>query len=348
MPLVIISSVGENMPDGTPSPNSFDDVLAIQYLLNKSGVLANPLPLDGRPTPELFQAITDFENAEATVPDIDGRIDPLDEAWVALNSVPLAEFEGIVDLQERRMIIQRPNPEWNFTRGRFKTLKDAGFDLNFHPDHGAWLPEILQNRVLLALEVLLDPEIEPAPTFGVHPSDWCHIHLGLYSGQENVPVSLDALLWRNAIVLMKDRIADLRSRHHDDPAMFGTQLTALLNSPELQALINAYAQFPQAVMVHHTFELKHWRPPMEHTDPRRQWMVNTADEILKPPYTDHEEMNLADARGEFICEGAIDLCILIDKFGLIHPLLGVPHDLKIYTGFEIAVPDKPPGPPLHA
>ena len=348
MPLVIISSVGENMPDGSPSPNSFDDVLAIQYLLNKSGVLANPLPLDGRPTPELFQAITDFENAEATVPDIDGRIDPLDEAWVALNSVPLAEFEGIVDLQERRMIIQRPNPEWNFTRGRFKTLKDAGFDLNFHPDHGAWLPQTIQNRVLLALEVLLDPEIEPAPTFGVHPSDWFHVHFGFWSGQENVPVSPAALAWQTEALKQLQKIQRLRSLHRNDLPVFTRVLTDLFNSSEMQRLMNTYTESPEAVMVHHTFELEHWRPTMDTSDPRRNWMVTAADELLTSPYRTSSELDAAADRREFICEGSLQLCMLIDVLGIIHPVLGIPHDLKIYSGFEIQIANKPPGLPLHA
>jgi hypothetical protein len=346
MSLDITDSVGDTMPDGSSSANTFDDVLVIQYLLNQSGLIAGQLQLDGSVTPELIQAIMDFENAEPTVPDIDGRIDPFDEAWQALNAIPLSQFEGIVDRQEQRMIIQRPFPEWNFTRGSFKSLTDAGVDLFFHTEHSAWLPDTLKNRLFLILSVLLDPEIEPAPTFGVHPSDWCHVHLGLYSGQENVSVSPEALLWREAAVLLQNRIRSLRNQHHTDPAMFKEVMTQLMNSPEAGALLNTYAQLPQAVMVHHTFELEHWRPPMDHTDPRRQWMVNTVDNILTPPYRDHDDMKAANDRGEFICEISLQLSMLIDTNGIIHPVLGIPDDLMIYSGFELFIPDHPPGPPL--
>jgi hypothetical protein len=41
MKLDIISSVGDVIPDGTPSLNSFDDVLVVQFLLNQSGTPKN-------------------------------------------------------------------------------------------------------------------------------------------------------------------------------------------------------------------------------------------------------------------------------------------------------------------
>ena len=347
MSLEILNSVGGFKPDGSASFNSFSDVLFIKYLLNKSGILVDPLPLDGEVTPDFIQAIEDFETIEDTVPDIDGRIDPFDEAWTALNNTPLPEFEGIEDRQEQRMIIQRPHPEWNFSRGRFKTLTDAGFDLSFHPTHSAWLPDTLKNRLLLALGVLLDPEISPAPTFGVHVSDWSHIHLGLWSRQKNVSVSPAALLWKSLAGALSGSLDRLRLQHLHDLSTFEEALTARLNSPEVQALISEYAQLPEAVMVHHTFELKNWRPSMLHTDPRRHWMVTAADEILTPPYRDHEEMREADDRGEFVVQSTIQLSILMDTTGVIHPVLGVPDDLKIYSGFELSVPDAPPGPGLE-
>jgi len=34
--LSISKSVGDPQPNGTPSPNLFDDVLTVQYLLNRS------------------------------------------------------------------------------------------------------------------------------------------------------------------------------------------------------------------------------------------------------------------------------------------------------------------------
>jgi hypothetical protein len=347
MSLDIENSVGAIMPDGSESPNDFNDVLFIQYLLNKSGVLAEPLPLDGKPTPELNQAIMDFENAEDTVPDIDGRIDPFDEAWVALNNTPLPDFEGVADRQEWRMIIQRPSPEWNFTRGRFKTLRDAGVDLSFHPTDAAWLNDVIKNRLILALAVLLDPEIEPAPTFGVHPADWHHVHFGFWSRQENVSVSQAALAWKTAALDQVHEIQKLRTLHHNDLLTFRRLLTDLMRGSAIQGLLNTYAQSPEAVMVHHTFEFEDWRPPMENTDPRRHWMVTAADEILIPPFRSPEGLDAADRTGEFICENSLQLCMLIDEFGVIHPLLGIPHDLKIYSGFEIIIEAPPPGPPLH-
>ena len=128
--------------------------------------------------------------------------------------------------------------------------------------------------------------------------------------------------------------------------MFEVVMTQLMNSPEVGALLNTYAQLPQAVMVHHTFELPNWRPVMDHTDPRRQWMVNTVDDILTPPYRDHDDMKAANDRGEFICEISLQLSMLIDTTGIIHPVLGIPDDLSIYSGFELRIPNKPPGPPL--
>jgi hypothetical protein len=79
MQLVITDSVGDVMSDGSLGVNTFDDVLVIQYLLNKSDVLTEPLPLDGKATPALINAIIDFEIAEDTVLEVDGRIDPFDD-----------------------------------------------------------------------------------------------------------------------------------------------------------------------------------------------------------------------------------------------------------------------------
>ena len=147
--LNISKSVGDPLPDGTPSPNMFDDVLTVEYLLNQQAAtlgLGALLPLDGSGTPAVIAAIRLFE---ATLGSFDGRIDPHDATMAALNAVALSEFEGVTDLLERRSIILRRNRVWNFTRGDFKTLTEfAGLSLTFDPS-SVWLPDALKQRLLV-------------------------------------------------------------------------------------------------------------------------------------------------------------------------------------------------------
>ena len=103
--LNISKPVGDIAVNGTsPNANMFDDILIVQYLLNKSPGPGKPSPLlprDGTLSPRFFAAIRDYESSRGPV---DGRIDRGDATMAALNAIPLSEFEGVTDFLERRSI----------------------------------------------------------------------------------------------------------------------------------------------------------------------------------------------------------------------------------------------------
>jgi hypothetical protein len=348
MKLDIISSVGDVMPDGTPSFNSFDDVLVVQFLLNQSGILTTPLPLDGEITADLIEAVVEFETSSDAVAVVDGRVDPFDETWEALHTVALSEFEGVTDRQERRMIIQRPFPDWSFTRGRFRTLSSLGLEPFFHSS-STWLPADLKSRLLLSLTALLDLEQLPAATYGVHPFDWHHAHLGVWSGEKNVRLRQECLNWHSEILMLKDRIDLDHAASNGDRDLFRDQLMRRMHGADVQGLLDAYAAMPEAMMVQHTFEMRNWRPLMDSEDVRRNWMVTPDGDVLTAPYRGQQAIMDAGFREEFLFEGSLQLCFLLKKTG---EICVVPHQvryLEIFTGFDILQDslNSPAGPLLH-
>ena len=72
--LNISKPVGDIAVNGTsPNANMFDDVLIVQYLLNKSlgpGKPNPPLPENGTVSPQFFAAIRDYESSRGPM---DGR-----------------------------------------------------------------------------------------------------------------------------------------------------------------------------------------------------------------------------------------------------------------------------------
>ena len=339
--LNISKPVGDPQADGSPSPNMFGDVLIVQHLLNQSpgpGKPNPPLTEDGAARPEFIAAIRAYESFRGPV---DGRIDPGDATMVALNAVALSEFEGITDEMEIWSNILRHNRDWNFTRGDYKTLTDmAGLSLRFDPS-SIWLPNELKTRLLILLDSLLKPSQSPSNTWGVSTLDWYHIHLGLWSGIENEPVSAASKAWKESAdsvytSLVRERL----------PFVVGGGLTvekipfyrasyaAWVLRPEVAILLNSYADLPQAVMIHHTFESTAWRPYMKESDKRRHRMVDKDHNILIPEYRTHEALNAALTRSEFYCEGMIQINFLIDKSGVIHPVLGILPELCLVTGLS--------------
>jgi hypothetical protein len=336
--LSISKSVGDVQADGASSLNMYQDTLVVQYLLNRAvgpGRPSSPLPLNGECTPAMINAI---RNYEAYVGFVDGRVDPGDWTMVALNAVGLSEFEGVSDPLEQRSIILRKNPDWNFTRGDFKTLTEfAGQSLRFSATSG-WLPETLKTQYLALFNALLSPSIYPSATWGVGPLDWYHSHLGLWSGTQNVPVSAAAKAWTLAAAAMSTGIDHLRAPFLTNFAMQESSIPmyrpvyeARLLLPDVTALLNAYAALPEAVIIHHTFENDEWRPDMQKDDVRRHWMIDLSGRILTPPYRTSNELNDAQWRDEFICEGSIQVDFVIDKAGVIYPVLGGSFDLTVIT-----------------
>jgi hypothetical protein len=337
--LNISKSVGDPLPDGTPSPNMFDDVLTVQYLLNQQAAtlgLGAPLPLDGSGTPAVIAAIRLFE---ATLGSFDGRIDPSDVTMTALNAVALSEFEGVTDSLERRSIILRRNRAWNFTRGDFKMLTEfAGLSLTFDPS-SVWLPDALKQRLLVLFNTLLNPAMDPAPTWGVNGCDWYHCHLGLWSGTPQVPISGASAAWVTSAVTMRMALDVFRTPFlvsfaiptSNVPAYRAAYTTRML-LPDVSTLLSTYAALPEAVIVHHTFEVDAWRPQMQSNDIRRHWMVGPNGQISTPLYRTAADLDAAQNRNEFICEGTIQINFLVDKSGVIHPVLGNLLDLTTVTG----------------
>ena len=103
-------------------------------------------------------------------------------------------------------------------------------------------------------------------------------------------------------------------------------------SPDVAILLNSYADLPEGVIVHHTFEIPDWRPTMTSGDPRRHWMVDASGAIQTPPYRTSKELDAAFFSNDFLCEGTIQINFLIDKSGVIHPVLGDIRDLSVVTG----------------
>jgi hypothetical protein len=336
--LNISKSVGDVLADGSPSPNTFDDTLIVQHLLNRSpgpGKPDPPLPEDGAVTPQLIAAIRAYESSRGPA---DGRIDPGDSTMVALNAIALSEFEGVTDFLERRSIILRINPQWNFTRGDFQTLTDiAGLSLRFDPS-SIWLPNALKARLLTLFNTLLKPSQDPAATWGVSSLDWFHCHLGLWSGTPNKPVSAASQAWSAAAVSARESLARERRPFllfygipAENVALYKAAYAAWVLSPEVAILLNSYADLPEGVIVHHTFEIPDWRPTMTSGDPRRHWMVDANGAIQTPPYRTSKDLDAAFFSNDFLCEGTIQINFLIDKAGVIHPVLGDIRDLSVVT-----------------
>jgi hypothetical protein len=357
--LIIEESVGQPFADGTPSPNNFADVLIVQFLLNQvtgDGRPAPPLPLDGLATREFEGAIRVFQEEALANPSPNGRIDPGDEAMAALNLIALSSFEGVDDRLEQLSIILRPFHEWNFTRGDFKSLTEfAGLKLRFD-DTSFWLPDPLKRRLLVAFNALLDPSAPNAPTWGVHPFDWYHCHLSVWSGELNVRISDESEQWvRLAQQLGRDMNtfrAPFTIDGHDIPESnieaYRRAYPARMAQRDVADVLETYATLPQAVIVHHTFEGVAWRPDMQSDDERRNWMVTPDEDLQTAPYRSNTELDAADARLEFICEGAIQVDFLINTIGIVKPVLASYRDLSIVTGLPSVALLPPAGPVFPA
>ena len=209
-------------------------------------------------------------------------IDPGDATMGALNAIALSEFEGVTDFLERRSIILRINPQWNFTRGDFKTLTDmAGLSLRFDAS-ATWLPNVLKDRFLAVLNKLLKPTHAPSATWGVSSLDWYHCHLGVWSGVPNKKFSAASAAWITTAVAARIALEQKREPFivfHGLPAgnvaLYRPVYEAFVLSADVAILLNTYASLPEAMVVHHTFEDEDWRPGMSPRDPRRHWMVDT-------------------------------------------------------------------------
>jgi hypothetical protein len=339
--LDISMAVGNGpLPFGPASPNQFDDVLLVQYLLNRAPGVGRPVPpLDENGICDLttMASIMKYESSIGQVPD--GRIDPGDSTMTALNAIALSEFEGITDPSERSSIIQRPLREWNFTRGDFKTLTEfASQQLTFDP-LSIWLPAALKSRLLTIFNMLLKPTHTPSATWGVSSFDWYHCHLGLWSGTFNVPLSPASQSWLSSAKLMSTSISNLVDSHIVAGAIpaasvpaFQIAYAARLAMPDVASLLNTYATLPQAVMIHHTYEEQSRRPTMGSDDVRRHWMVHANSQVATSPYRTPEAQNSAQSRVEFACGASIEICFLINKSGNIIPTLGNSHSLSAVTG----------------
>lgn len=355
--LKISKPVGDIAVNGTsPNANMFDDILIVQYLLNKSpgpGKPNPPLAENGTLSAEFFAAIRAYESSRGPV---DGRIDPGDATMTALNGVPLGEFEGITDPLEQRSVIARNKfiGKWNFTRGDYKTLTVTnGSALSFDPST-TWLPDYFKTRILTLLNKILKPEETPAATWGVSTFDSHHWHLGCWS-RANKPISQASQDWIKSAIgdpgpgglveelqNLRKPFRALNTSFPSDIAKYRVAHAAWLRTPGVAMVLNAYTNLQEAAITHHTFEGFSWRPfetsptgvltTMATADPRRHWMLDAQGAISKPPYMSAAELDAASLREEFKCEGMLQINLLIDKSGVIHPILGLPQDLSVVTG----------------
>jgi len=357
--LVIEESVGEPLSNGTPSPNNFADVLIVQFLLNQvtgDGSPAPPLPLDGIATRDLELAIRVFQEEALGVPIRTGRIDPGDKAMAALNSIALSSFEGVEDRLEQLSIILRPFHEWNFTRGDWKSLTEfAGLELRFD-ETSFWLPDVLKSRLLASFNGLLPPSEPTAPTWGVHPFDWYHCHLSVWSGTLNVPISAESDRWVDLAKRLGNDIDTFRRPFTvggDIPAEniedYRRAYEARVAEGDVAKVMETYAKLSEAVIVHHTFEGTAWRPDMQSDDERRNWMVTPDEDLQTAPYRSNVDLLAAQLRNEFVCEGAIQINFLINSIGIVKPVLASYRELSVVTGIPSTalVPTPiPPFPPI--
>lgn len=348
--LNISKPVGDVQADGSPSPNLFDDTLIVQYLLNRSPGPGKPNPLlkeDGAVTPQFIAAIRTYESFGGPV---DGRVEPGDATMVALNAIALSEFEGVSDPLERRAIIERINPQWNFTRGDFKTLTDvAGLSLRFDPST-SWLPLGLRTRLLPIFKGLLKPEMLPANTWGVSTLDWFHCHLGVWSRDPKTRVSPASKEWIKKAVPL--RIAANSNEKKflvngeipvEKIAAYRAALAAWFVSPDVADMLNSFVTLQEGIIVHHTFEATFWRPrkmEKDDQDPRRHWLVEMDGTFHPAPYRGNAENNAAAADDVYIHDIS-QINFLIDKSGVIHPILLATKGLSTVTGLPSSALEAP-------
>jgi hypothetical protein len=72
-------------------------------------------------------------------------------------------------------------------------------------------------------------------------------------------------------------------------------------------------------------------------------MVDATGAIRTAPYSGYKELKDSHDRDEFECEGTIQINFLIDKAGVIHPVLGSLVDLSLVTGLASDALVAPPG-----
>src|SRR5450631_2413285 len=364
--LKISKPVGDIAVNGTsPNANLFDDILIVKYLLNKSPGPGNPNPRlveDGTLSPGFFSAIRAYKSVRGPAP-VNGRIDPGDATMTELNKVPLGEFEGITDPLERRDVIARNKfiGKWNFTRGDYKTLTVAGSKLRFDDLNTTWLPVYFKDRILKLLNKILNPSENPSATWGVSTFDSYHWHLGVWSGWSgapNKPISQASKDWVRSAVGDKDKsikgLADeldkirepfkkgLKTSFPNDIAGYSAAHAAWLRTPSVAMVLNTYVNLDEAAITHHTYEGRSWRPVessrtglvtrMKAEDPRRHWMIGKSGTVIKPPFMSVTDLDAATKRDEFMCEGMLQINLLLDKSGVIHPILGLLQDLAVVTG----------------
>jgi hypothetical protein len=350
--LAISQSVGDVQADGTPSPNAYDDVLVVQYLLNLvsvgDGGPAIPLTLDGACGDLTLQAIRGFQQKTAGV-FVDGRVDPGQTTMQALNARDLHQFEGITDVEERRSIILRPLPAWNFTRGDFTTLTNiAGLALTFDPDSTAWLPQGIQDQLTMLFNLLLDPAHAPAATWGVGPTDWFHCHLSLWSGVFGQSISAASTSWIARRKVIDSQVAAIRQQFADSAGdiiaanivAYKAAYFARLQQPDVRQLLDDYLLLPEAFIVHHTFEGSSQPSGMAPDDVRRHWMTQAGGQISTPPYRTTAAIAAAGdspgGRNEFILESSADLSFVISQDGTVHVAYPSPVDLSVFIGLGSA------------
>ncbi len=97
-------------------------------------------------------------------------------------------------------------------------------------------------------------------------------------------------------------------------------------------LLDTYTTLPEAVIVHHSFEVNDWRPEMQSNDIRRHWIVDASGTLQTSPYREQKALDTAQNRDEFLCEGTIQINFLIDESRVIKPVLGNYQGLALVAG----------------
>lgn len=343
---VIKQSVGAPLPDGQPSPNLPDDVRVIQNLLNNvpaaEGGPPDLLVQDGVPGPDTIKAIHIYQIAFQGW--ADRRVDPGFATCASLSTRPHPHFKGISDPEEKRAIILRRNPEWNFSRGDFSSLTSSGKTLTFDAFTSAWLNAGIQDQLMSIFVTLLDPGSSPSATWGIGPEDWYHSHLSMWSRVAFSPVSPAATAWAARAHAVSASIDLARSPFLDSPGngdltdischLWQPILLQRLQQSDVVSLQDDFLGFAESFVVHHTFEGgPSGRPAgMSSEDPRRHWMTRPGGSITTSPYRTAQEIKDAKLRSEFLCEGYADLYFVISQDGVISVTMGDKRDLAVFIG----------------
>ncbi len=216
--------------------------------------------------------------------------------------------------------------DWDFSREDYQTLIDSGGELTFHSDSD-WYPEVLKKNLLVVLNYVLNPNLEPASTYGINTDDFFHGHIeclnveaDAYEMSEKYWGLFEGSFLKEFSVPWWDvEIPDL------DPTQFYQYTLFLEKALSVFLKQTVIPNCPSLVGSYHTFE---WSRPegMDINSPRRILSVKVGQQKVEHV---RERQKFEDEHTT-----VIHFAFLIDTQGQIHVVHGTDKDLYKVTNFQ--------------